>query len=269
MWSAAFQVLQADLSERESTKGTSSLSVGIIRGWAMTSWKEQLWDPLLNSIPKYQRERIPTAFVASIHRKNALSSGGEYFSKCLSPFLVMEGENSLCWSRVPLEVQKYGFNGVCNKCLGVKSWNWLFLARSRWESLGGSDRSWWWHVNASLLQSSEESVTTTTWISALSMPGLDCGTAFSLWSTPSSISAFWWSSLKGSYLQEVVFWSDYSSNGKITHSTSSLITNLLQNVFCEMRQGSFWFIVPAWKKFSDFLGFVSKLEPNSNWYIFM
>lgn len=161
------------------------------------------------------------------------------------------------------------FNGIWNQCIGVKSWNWFFLAWSRWESLGASDRTWLWHMNASLLQLSKESVTTTTWISVLSMPGLDSGTAFSLWSTLFLISAFWWSSLKGSYFQEVIFWSDYSSNGKITHSTSSLIMNLLQNIFCEMRKVSFWLIVPAWKKFSDLLGFVSKLEPNSNWYIFV
>lgn len=130
----------------------------------------------------------------------------------------------------------------------MKSWNQFFLPSSRWESQGGNDKSLIWHMNVSFLQSSEESVMTTTWISVLSMPGLDCGTAFSLWCTPSLISVFWWSSLKGSYFQEVIFWSDYSANGKIIHSTSSLITNLLQNVFCEMRLVSFQLIVPAWKK---------------------
>lgn len=127
-----------------------------------------------------------------------------------------------------------------------------------------------WRVHASILQSFEESVMTTTWISVLSMLGLDCGTAFSLWCTPSLISVFWWSSLKGSYFQEVVFWSDYSANEKITHSTSSLITNLLQNVFCKMKLVSFWLIVPAWKKlWKIHWVFFPELESNYNLYILM
>lgn len=61
-------------------------------------------DALLNSILKCQQEQIPGAdSVALSPGKDALSSVGEYFSKCFSPFLVKEGagqeENSLGRSR--------------------------------------------------------------------------------------------------------------------------------------------------------------------------
>lgn len=180
--------------------------------------------------------------------------------------LPISSDGTVCVDPMPLwKCRNMDLMGsVINASLEIGSF-WRGADGNHWV---GSARSWLWPMNASLLQSSEGSVMTTTWISVLSTPGLDSGTAFSSWSTPSLISASWWSSLKGSSFQEVLFWSDYSSNGKITHSTSSLITNLLQNVFSEMREVSFWLIVPAWE-FSDLLGFVSKLELNSNWYIFM
>lgn len=193
-----------------------------------------MWVPLLNSTWSVSEQTLRADSVALILRGKRLWAVWENVFHVLLPVYSGRGDGE----------KKL----VCPKFVWVMSWKGFSLPSSKWEFWGVDDRSLIWHVNASFLQSSEESVMTTTWISVLSMPGLDCGTAFSSWCTPSLISVFWWSSLKGSYFQEVIFWSDYSANGKIIHSTSSLITNLLQNVFCEMRLVSFRLIVPAWKK---------------------
>lgn len=136
---------------QRSTKGTSSVSVGIIRGWAVISWKEQR-DPLLNSIPKCQQEQIPAAFAASIPRKNAFSSvRGNIFPNFSPHFSWWKGRR-VCVRRVgvdPVSLWKCRNMDFMASIINALGWSleigsfWPGADGNHWVAVTGVDGDTW------------------------------------------------------------------------------------------------------------------------------